>query len=341
VLDLSTLQQHAAQIQGWSSALTQNADLLIYGCDVAQSTNGRSFVDALANLTGADVAASADLTGGTTNGGNWVLEYRAGAIEAATVISVAAQQSWQGTLANSAPVLTGANNLASISEDAAANAGTLVSSLIAGHITDVDAGALGGIAVTAVDDTNGVWQYSINGGDSGGTWNAFGAPSAASARLLAADAATYVRFVPNANWNGTVANGLTFRAWDQTSGVAGGTADTTTATLTVQDNFSAASYTNNDGTATWTAGWVDTDGNPSAGTIQITGGELVLSTFLGSDSIYREANLSGATSAVLSFNYNNQLGLLGLLGSVSLQASNNGGASYTSIGTFSSGARYQ
>jgi uncharacterized protein DUF4347/cadherin-like protein/Big-like domain-containing protein len=335
VLDLATLQQHAAQIHGWSSALTENADLLIYGCDVAQSTDGSLFVKTLANLTGADVAASDDVTGNVTRGGNWILEYHTGAIEAASVISAATQQSWQGTLANSAPVLAGATNLASISEDAAANAGASVSALIAGHITDVDGGALGGIAITAVDDSNGVWQYSL---DSGGTWTGFGTPSPASARLLAADVTTYVRFVPNANWNGTVTNGLTFRAWDQTSGVAGGTADTTTATLTVQDNFGAASYTNNDGTASWSAGWIDTDGNPSAGTIQITGGELVLSTFLGSDSIYREANLSGATSAVLSFNYNNQLGLLGLLGSVSLEASNNGGASYTSVGTFSSGA---
>jgi hypothetical protein len=34
-----------------------------------------------------------------------------------------------------------------------------------------------------------------------------------------------VRFVPNANWNGTVAAGLTFFAWDQTEGVAGDLAD--------------------------------------------------------------------------------------------------------------------
>ena len=37
----------------------------------------------------------------------------------------------------------------------------------------------------------------------------------------------YVRFVPNTSFAGT-SSGLTFRAWDQTSGTAGGTADTTT-----------------------------------------------------------------------------------------------------------------
>ncbi len=113
---------------------------------------------------------------------------------------------------NSAPVLSGANNLTAINEDPGSNPGTLVSALISGQVTD--AGALTGIAVTAVDNTNGTWQYSTN---SGGAWTAFGTPSATTARLLAADANTYVRFVPNANWNGTVSTGITFRAWDQTT----------------------------------------------------------------------------------------------------------------------------
>ena len=124
---------------------------------------------------------------------------------------------------NDAPVLNGANNLAPINEGAASNPGTLVSALIAGQVSDVDSGALSGIAVTAVDNSNGAWQYST---DAGASWTAFGTPGASTARLLASDANTCVRFVPNANWNGSVTNGLTWRAWDQTSGTAGGTADT-------------------------------------------------------------------------------------------------------------------
>ena len=131
----------------------------------------------------------------------------------------------QAANVNSAPVLSGANNLASVNEDAAGNAGTLVSALISGKVSDPDAGALSGVAVTAVVNANGTWQYSINGG---GSWTSFGSPSNSSALLLAADANTYVRFVPNANWNGSVANGITFRAWDQTSGTAGSAADTST-----------------------------------------------------------------------------------------------------------------
>jgi hypothetical protein len=123
---------------------------------------------------------------------------------------------------NHAPVLSGANNLTPVIMNDVSSAGTLVSTLIAGQVSDVEADAVYGIAVTAVSNTNGTWQYSI---DDGANWTLFGSPAATSARLLAADDATLVRFVPAANFFGTVANGLVFRAWDQTTGVAGTTAD--------------------------------------------------------------------------------------------------------------------
>src|SRR5262249_47600310 len=126
---------------------------------------------------------------------------------------------------NDAPSLLGSNDMGTINEDDFNNAGTLVSSLIAGQVDEVDSGASYGIAVVGVDNTDGTWQYSTDGGQN---WAGFGSVSDNSARLLAADANTRVRFVPNPDWNGTVDNGLTFRAWDQTAGSAGGTADTST-----------------------------------------------------------------------------------------------------------------
>ena len=67
------------------------------------------------------------------------------------------------------------------------------------RITDVDAGAVEGIAVTAVDNSHGAWQYST---DNGTNWTSFGSPSETAARLLAADATTRVRFVPNLHFTG-------------------------------------------------------------------------------------------------------------------------------------------
>ena len=98
--------------------------------------------------------------------------------------------------------------------------GALVSSL-AGGITDVDAGSLKGLAITGADTTLGAWYYSL---DNGGTWAAIGAVAEASALLLRPSDRVY--FQPSANINGAVAAGLTFRAWDQSTGSAGNKTDT-------------------------------------------------------------------------------------------------------------------
>jgi CSLREA domain-containing protein len=133
---------------------------------------------------------------------------------------------------NDAPVLDNTSNmsLTAINEDVAnaSNTGTLISDIISSaggdRITDIDPTPLEGIAVTAVNNTNGTWQYTI---DNGTNWLPFGSPDQTTARLLAADATTRVRFIPAANFNDTVNPGLTFRAWDQTSGTNGSTADVT------------------------------------------------------------------------------------------------------------------
>lgn len=59
----SVLNHNADQISQWSSAFTEDADILIYGCDVASSEAGVGLANRLAELTKADVALSADLTG--------------------------------------------------------------------------------------------------------------------------------------------------------------------------------------------------------------------------------------------------------------------------------------
>jgi len=128
---------------------------------------------------------------------------------------------------NDAPVLdaNGVMSLTPINQGDFNNNGTLVSVLLSSaggnRITDQDAGAKQGIAVIAADTTNGNWQYSTDGGS---TWLKLGAVSNKAARLLSSD--SLIRFVPNAGYNGTVTNGISFRAWDQTTGIDGDLADT-------------------------------------------------------------------------------------------------------------------
>jgi uncharacterized delta-60 repeat protein len=81
-LNLGDLPGYASQLQSWGKALTNDADLLLYGCDVAQGELGKAFTSILSQLTGADIAASNDITGNASKGGNWTLEYQTGSIEA-------------------------------------------------------------------------------------------------------------------------------------------------------------------------------------------------------------------------------------------------------------------
>ncbi|MGE0638453.1 MAG: hypothetical protein AB7P01_18575, partial [Bacteroidia bacterium] len=84
--------------------------------------------------------------------------------------------------------------------------------------------ALKGIAITAADITNGSWYYSINNGS---TWFLLGSVSSSNARLLADNGSTRIYFQPNTGFTGIVSTGITFRAWDQTSGTNGAIASTT------------------------------------------------------------------------------------------------------------------
>ncbi|MCX7180821.1 MAG: DUF4347 domain-containing protein [Proteobacteria bacterium] len=81
-LTSENLAAHADSLAGIRAALNENADFLIYGCDVARGETGTQFIDALAAATGADVAASTDATGAASRGGNWVLETAVGPIQA-------------------------------------------------------------------------------------------------------------------------------------------------------------------------------------------------------------------------------------------------------------------
>lgn len=158
--------------------------------------------------------------------------------------STSASASITVTPVNDAPVLdtSAAFTLTAIDEDASTNTGTLVSTLISSRVSDADGtGVSKGIAVYNVDNTNGTWQFLADGSSS--AWTAFGTPSTDAARLLAS---TYrVRFVPNANYSGTVSSGLRFRAWDQTTGNVGGT-------VAVTSNGGSTAFSSADATASIT-----------------------------------------------------------------------------------------
>ncbi|MDH3388340.1 MAG: DUF4347 domain-containing protein, partial [Gammaproteobacteria bacterium] len=106
-LSNDNLDTYNEQLKRWAFALDENADLLIYGCDLAAGAEGRLLISQLAELTTADVAASDDLTGAAALGGDWQFEYNTGDIESGVAITTTAQQTWSNVLATINVTITG------------------------------------------------------------------------------------------------------------------------------------------------------------------------------------------------------------------------------------------
>ncbi len=169
---------------------------------------------------------------GTIPNGTWNLYV----VDDQAVDSGSFSGGWSLTFAlvNTAPTNPTNVTLPPIDEDvnSANNPGRLVSSLVTDSgSTDADGNALG-IAVTTVDNTYGQWQYETS---ASGSWQDILSASPSAGRLLGPS--YYLRFAPKADFNVAIAAApeIGFKAWDQTFGVAGAAADTTSSNA-----FSAA-----------------------------------------------------------------------------------------------------
>jgi hypothetical protein len=78
LLTNSNITDYQSELTQIGQALNNKGDILLYGCNVAQDTQGLQFVNTLSQLTQADIAASTNLTGVD---GDWNLEITTGAIE--------------------------------------------------------------------------------------------------------------------------------------------------------------------------------------------------------------------------------------------------------------------
>jgi len=141
----------AAEVASWGAGLTSDADILIYGCDTGAGESGAALVNRLAELTGADVAASDDPTGAADLGGDWTLERSVGSIETSLAISSDAVERWRDLMAT--PTVAAASATLIVNEDSGANAvaGVTISDADATDALTVTVEASGG-TVAAVDN---------------------------------------------------------------------------------------------------------------------------------------------------------------------------------------------
>jgi large repetitive protein len=155
-LDNLSAGSHAADLYIIKSAMAENGDILIYGCNVASGNAGQAFIDALAKATGADIAASLDSTGAANLGGNWNLETSTATIDA-KALDLAA---WNGDLAFTNTATGGAWSIS-----AAANTATVP--VTATNTTDgitttvtLASGTANAWSATAVQTLNNIAAFS-------------------------------------------------------------------------------------------------------------------------------------------------------------------------------------
>ncbi|MEG3921390.1 DUF4347 domain-containing protein [Microcoleus sp. T3_A4] len=137
-LNLCNIESYRNYLETWfalpaveansNSSITAKPEILLYGCNVAATEAGVAFVERLSQLTGANIAASDNLTGSAALGGDWELEVTTGKIETPLAFSAEAREAYSAVLVATFGELRDAITLA----NALPNADTIA---ITGNIT--------------------------------------------------------------------------------------------------------------------------------------------------------------------------------------------------------------
>ena len=168
-IDNATLADQRIALQAWAGQLTADADILLYGCDIAQGEAGQAFITELAHLTGADIAASTNATGSAEKGGDWVLERSSGSIEARLVFSETAMAGYGELMAATAindassatPRVTAEDTRLAIS--GVSVAGGAADNITLSIVTTDGTSTLGTVTGLTFTGTNGSASFSIAG----------------------------------------------------------------------------------------------------------------------------------------------------------------------------------
>ena len=97
-INSQNLDTYKDELIGWAQHLSDDADILLYGCNIAADASGQAFIESISQLTGADVAASDDITGNANAGGDWTLENSVGSIETELALKLDELAAFSGTL---------------------------------------------------------------------------------------------------------------------------------------------------------------------------------------------------------------------------------------------------
>jgi fimbrial isopeptide formation D2 family protein/uncharacterized repeat protein (TIGR01451 family) len=180
IIDTANIGSYSDQLRQWGASLNEEGDILLYGCNIALDLTEQSFIQSMADLTGADVAASDDPTGNAASGGDWDLEVSTGLVESRVLKD--ATDSWNGLLAPPVPTVTVAMPTEGLIEETIDftvsfdNSAALGDSTNIGYGPYMDVYVPVGLTVTSGPSYSGnavsfqkfTWDSSL--GTSGGAW---------------------------------------------------------------------------------------------------------------------------------------------------------------------------
>jgi len=97
-LNKKELENNIGILTSINQTVKAGGDLLFYGCELGKGNKGEAFLEIIKGNTHADVAASTDLTGNVSYGGNWELELTKGDIKATPLPGSIALKDFTGVL---------------------------------------------------------------------------------------------------------------------------------------------------------------------------------------------------------------------------------------------------
>ncbi|MEG4580003.1 DUF4347 domain-containing protein, partial [Microcoleus sp. MON1_C5] len=98
-LNIDNLETYSNHLQQWGKPLNESGSILLYGCNIAAGESGIKFIQKLSELTGANIAASNNLTGSAALGGDWELQITTGQINAELAFEKKVLESYTSVLA--------------------------------------------------------------------------------------------------------------------------------------------------------------------------------------------------------------------------------------------------
>ncbi|MEL7331648.1 MAG: DUF4347 domain-containing protein, partial [Cyanobacteria bacterium J06560_2] len=97
-LSSQNIHQYQPQWQTWANILSNEAQILLYGCQVAEGEASVEFIQTLSELTGSAIAASTTLVGNAEKAGNWELDIQTQAFNPVLAFDAETLASYPSTL---------------------------------------------------------------------------------------------------------------------------------------------------------------------------------------------------------------------------------------------------